>query len=217
MAVPTTAARYAAVTLAALSFAASPLSAQTVATSVTRGAAAVAQPGDQVRVVVWPQSAFGPPFTGVVDAFGNIVMPPIGVVEVGRIPIAQLRDTLITRVSKYIREPEVDVQVLRRVTINGAVMRPDIYFMDVSATLRDVIAKAGGINEEVGNKKKVSIIRNGMRINVPGWESDTSSTSVLRSGDQVLVGRRSWLEINIIPVASLSLATASFLLSLRHR
>jgi protein involved in polysaccharide export with SLBB domain len=87
--------------------------------------------------------------------------------------------------------------------------------MDVSATLRDVIARAGGINEEVGNKKKVSIIRDGKRISVPGWESDTSATSVLHSGDQVLVGRRTWLEINIIPVASLSLATASFLLSLR--
>jgi hypothetical protein len=38
---------------------------------------------------------------------------------------------------------------------------------------------------------------------------------VLRSGDQILVGRRSWLELNIIPVASFSLALASFLLSLR--
>jgi polysaccharide export outer membrane protein len=174
------------------------------------------QTGDQIRVTVWPQSAFGPPFVGIVDASGNIVLPPIGIVDVARIPIGQLRDSLLIRLTKYIREPEVDVQVLRRVTINGAVMRPDIYFMDVSATLRDVIAKAGGINEEVGNKKKVSIVRNGIRINVPGWESDTTSTSVLRSGDQVLVGRRSWLEINIIPVASLSLATASFLLSLRH-
>jgi protein involved in polysaccharide export with SLBB domain len=216
MVVPTTAARFAAVMLVSLLASSAPrLTAQGVAPSVTRGAAALAQPGDQVRVIVWPQSAFGPPFTGVVDAFGNIVMPPIGVVEVGRIPISQLRDTLITRISKYIREPEVDVQVLRRVTVNGAVIKPDIYFMDVSATLRDVIARAGGINEEVGNKKKVSIIRDGKRISVPGWESDTSATSVLHSGDQVLVGRRTWLEINIIPVASLSLATASFLLSLR--
>lgn len=190
--------------------------AQDVSPSVRRGAESLPQTGDQIRVTVWPQSAFGPPFVGIVDASGNIVLPPIGIVDVARIPIGQLRDSLLIRLTKYIREPEVDVQVLRRVTINGAVMRPDIYFMDVSATLRDVIAKAGGINEEVGNKKKVSIVRNGIRINVPGWESDTTSTSVLRSGDQVLVGRRSWLEINIIPVASLSLATASFLLSLRH-
>ena len=192
------------------------LRAQSVSASVNRAAAEFAQTGDQVRMTVWPQAAFGPPFTGVVDAFGSVVIPPIGAVEIGRIPIGKLRDTMIVRLSKFIREPEVDVQVLRRVTVNGAVVKPDIYFMDVSATLRDVIARAGGINEDVGKKNKVFIVRNGVRIAVPGWESDTSATSVLRSGDQVLVGRRSWLEINIIPVASLSLATASFLLSLRR-
>src|SRR5579862_281363 len=217
MAVPMARARCIAATLALTSFVGSTqLASQGVTPSVTRGAAALAQPGDQVRVTVWPQSAVGPPFTGIVDASGNIVLPPIGMVAVARIPIGQLRDTLIVRMSKYIREPEVDVQVLRRVTVNGAVFRPDIYFMDVSATLRDVIARAGGINEEVGNKSKVSIIRGGVRISAPGWESDTSTTSVLHSGDQVLVGRRSWIEINIIPVVSLTLATASFILSLRH-
>lgn len=182
--------------------------------AVARSAAGYAQPGDQVRITVWPQSAFGPPVTGTVDSYGNIVVPPAGVIAVATIPIANLRDTIIARVSRYIRKPEVDVQVLRRVTVNGAVLRPDIYFMDVSATLRDVIARAGGISE-VGAKRKVQVIRNGVVTKVPNWESDTGETSVLRSGDQVIVGRRSWIEINIIPVASLSLATASFLLSLR--
>jgi protein involved in polysaccharide export with SLBB domain len=192
------------------------LGAQQVAPAVLRGAAGYAQTGDQVRVTVWPQSAFGLPITGTVDAAGNIVVHPIGVVEVGRIPIGQLRDTLIRRLSKFIRAPEVDVQVLRRVTVNGAVLKPDIYFMDVSSTLRDAIAEAGGVTE-VGNKKKVHIIRAGVSTKVKNWETDTTATSVLHSGDQVIVGRRTWIEINIIPVASLSLATASFLLSVRRR
>lgn len=191
-----------------------PANAQGVTPSVRRGAAGYAQTGDQVRVTVWPQSAFGAPLTATVDAAGTIVVPPIGVVSVGRIPIGLLRDSLLSRIAKYIREPEVDVQVLRRVTVNGAVLKPDIYYVDVSATLRDVIARAGGVSEN-GSKKKVSVIRDGATIRVPKWESDTSEVSVLHSGDQVLVGRRSWIEINIIPVASLSLATASFLLSLR--
>ncbi len=190
------------------------LTGQEVGPSVVLAAKNYAQPGDQVRVTVWPQSAFGPPVTGTVDASGNIVVPPAGVLPVARIPIGLLRDTLIARLSKYIREPEVDVQVLRRVTVNGAVLKPDIYYMDVSSTLRDAIARAGGVSE-VGNKNKVVVIRNGTSTRVPGWETDTTETSVLRSGDQVIVGRRSWIAINIIPFASLSLATASFLLSLR--
>jgi polysaccharide export outer membrane protein len=167
-----------------------------------------------VRITVWPQSAFGPPVTATVDASGAIIVPPAGTLMVSRIPIALLRDTVRTRLTKFIREPEVDVQVLRRVTVNGAVIKPDIYYMDVSATLRDAIARAGGITEN-GTRRKVSVVRDGVTTKVSNWETDTSALSVLRSGDQVVVGRRSWIEINIIPVASLSLATASFLLSLR--
>ena len=182
--------------------------------NVALSAAGFAQPGDQVRITVWPQSAFGPPVTAIVDPSGSIIVPPAGSVTVSKIPIADLRDTIRTRIAKYIREPEVDVQVLRRVTVNGAVIKPDIYYLDVSSTLRDAIARAGGITEN-GARRKVSVVRNGVTTKVKNWETDTSALSVLRSGDQVVVGRRSWIEINIIPVASLSLATASFLLSLR--
>jgi protein involved in polysaccharide export with SLBB domain len=191
-----------------------PLAAQNAAGSVALGAAGFAQPGDQVRISVWPQSAFGPPITTTVDASGTIIVPPAGTLPVSTIPIALLRDTVRARLTKFIREPEVDVQVLRRVTVNGAVIKPDIYFMDVSATLRDAVARAGGITEN-GTRGKVSIVRDGVTTRVKNWETDTSERSVLRSGDQIVVGRRSWIEINIIPVASLSLATASFLLSLR--
>jgi protein involved in polysaccharide export with SLBB domain len=217
MAFPTAGVRY--ITCALVCFAFAPYdraAGQQPTPQVVRSATGYAQTGDQLRLTGWPQSAFGPPQLVVVDSRGNVVLPQIGDVDVGRIPIAELRDTLKARYSKYIKEPEVDVTVLRRVTVNGAVLRPDIYFMDVSATLRDVIARAGGVNEEVGNKNKVVVVRDGKNIKVPNWETDVSETSVLHSGDQVLVGRRSWLEINIIPVASLSLATASFLLSLRR-
>lgn len=197
----------------ALCFAASAVQGQ-AGGSVALSAAGFAQPGDQVRITVWPQSAFGSPVTATVDASGTIIVPPAGALMVTQIPIAQLRDTVKARMARYIREPEVDVQVLRRVTVNGAVIKPDIYFMDVSATLRDAIARAGGITEN-GTRRKVSVVRNGVTTRVRNWETDTTALTVLRSGDQVVVGRRSWIEINIIPVASLSLATASFLLSLR--
>ena len=101
-------------------------------------------------------------------------------------------------------------------TVNGAVMRPDVYYMDVSARLRDAVARAGGISE-VGKRKKVFVIRDGVQHNVSNWETDTSDASMLLSGDQVLIGRRNWLDLNIIPVVSLGLATASFVLSLRNR
>lgn len=182
--------------------------------SLVRAASTFAQAGDQLVIKVWPQQAFGPPVTVSVDPRGAIVLPQVGLVSVNRIPILEIRDTLKTRLARYIRDPEVDVTVLRRVTVNGAVMRPDIYYMDVSASLRDAIARAGGITE-VGNRNRVSVIRDGVSRRVANWETDTSDESTLRSGDQVLVGRRSFFAINIIPIVSLGLATASFLISLK--
>jgi polysaccharide export outer membrane protein len=174
-----------------------------------------AKPGDQLAMRGWPAAAFGAPLQVTVDPRGTVLLPQIGEVAVARIPIDQLRDSIRVRYEKFIRNPEVDINLLRRVTVNGAVLRPAVYFVDMSATLRDVIAMAGGVTE-VGNRSKVSVVRDGVSRHVGQWETDTSEAVQLESGDQVVVGRRSWLEINIIPVASLGLATASFLLSLRR-
>jgi polysaccharide export outer membrane protein len=183
--------------------------------SAAQSPAKYAKPGDQLAMRGWPAAAFGAPIQVVVDPRGTVLLPQIGEVPVGRIPIDQLRDTIRVRYEKFIKSPEVDVNLLRRVTVNGAVLRPAVYFVDMSATLRDVIAMAGGVTE-VGNRSKVSVVRDGVSRHVSQWETDTSEAVQLESGDQVVVGRRSWLEINIIPVASLGLATASFLLSLRR-
>jgi polysaccharide export outer membrane protein len=206
-------ARAAIAVIAAFVSISAPLLAQGI-TAPVPAARTFAQPGDQLQIKVWPQQAFGPPVTVSVDPRGTIILPQVGLISVDRIPIFELRDTLKARLSRFIREPEVDVAVLRRVTVNGAVLRPDIYFLDVSATLRDAVARAGGISE-VGNPKKVSIVRDGVARRVSNWESKASEETVLQSGDQVLVGRRSWVSINIIPLVSLGLATASFLLSLK--
>src|SRR4051812_1851427 len=80
--------------------------AQGVPSTVADAARGFAQPGDQVRVTVWPQSAFGPPVTAIVDPEGNIVIPPAGQLRVREIPIGALRDTLKTLLTKYIRQPE---------------------------------------------------------------------------------------------------------------
>jgi polysaccharide export outer membrane protein len=174
-----------------------------------------AKPGDQLALRGWPASAFGAPVQATIDDRGFVVLPQIGEVPASQIPLDRLRDTIRARYEKFIRNPEVDVSILRRVTVNGAVLRPSVYFVDTRATVREVIATAGGVTE-VGNRKKVTVVRDGVTREVPDWETSMSDAVRIQSGDQVIVGHRSWLEINIIPVASLGLATASFLLSLRR-
>jgi protein involved in polysaccharide export with SLBB domain len=98
--------------------------------------------------------------------------------------------------------------VLRRVSVNGAVSRPNVYYVDLTTTVRDLIARAGGVTE-VANANDVIVIRDGARIPVRDWQRDQSQTSDLRSGDQVVVGRKSWLSMNLLPALSVMTGVVS--------
>jgi protein involved in polysaccharide export with SLBB domain len=171
-----------------------------------------AQPGDRVTLRVWGE----PTFTGdlVVDPDGTIVLPKAGVLRVTAIPGIALRDSVRARLERFLQQPTVDVVIQRRVVVYGAVQRSGVYFVDAGSTVRDAIADAGGI-AETGSQSKVSIIREGTPIEVADWKHTQDALTLLRSGDQVLVGRRSWLDLNILSVASLSLVVASFILTVR--
>lgn len=178
--------------------------------AVLRAGEARVQPGDRVVVKVFREAGLSDDV--MVTSHGDIVLAKIGTVHAASITIAALEDTLRARYGAFLRRPEVSITVLRRVVVNGEVRRPDIYFVDLSSTLRDVIARAGGITE-IGNPKRVSIIREGATIPAPNWQQDVTQAADLQSGDQVFVGMRSWFERNAFALASTGVLVASFIIS----
>lgn len=179
-----------------------------------RAGEARVQPGDRVAVKVYREPSLSDDV--LVNPRGEIVLAKIGTVNATSVAIDALQDTLRARYAVYLRNPDVSITVLRRVVVNGEVRRPDIYFVDLSSTLRDVIARAGGITE-VGNPKRVSIIREGVSIPAPHWQDDVTRAADLRSGDQVLVGMRSWFERNAFAIASTGVLVSSFVVSLLRK
>lgn len=169
------------------------------------------QPGDRVSVKVYREPGLSDEV--MVNERGDIVLSKVGTVHAASVTIRALEDTLRRRFSVYLREPDISITVLRRVVVNGEVRRPDVYFVDLSSTLRDVIARAGGITE-IGNPNHVAIIREGVVIPAPHWEDDVSRAADLQSGDQVFVGMRSWFERNAFALASTGVLVASFIISL---
>lgn len=180
-------------------------------------ATAVAEPhvqaGDRLFVHIWGEEKLSD--TVLVDSRGQVSLPKVGLLNVTNTPILALRDTIQTRFAKYFRDPAVEVVALRRIAVNGAVLKPNVYYVDLATTLRDVIALAGGVTE-AGNPKKVSVVRGSEEIPIPNWQREQTMIGQLKSGDQVVVGRRSWLQANALQVASLGLVVASFVLSLRR-
>ena len=115
--------------------------AQMPAAHVARAAEAYVQAGDRVGVKVYLEPALSDEV--LVNSHGDIVLARIGTVHAASIPVGALQDTLRARYATFLRNPDVSVTVLRRVVVNGDVGRPNVYYVDVASTLRDVIAQAG--------------------------------------------------------------------------
>ena len=196
--------------LALLVFVPVPATAQAGMSAASRVTATAVRPGDRIALHFLREPGLSE--TLEVNSRGEAAFPKLGVLQVGDMTIGSLVDTLRARYSEYLRVPELEIQVLRRVTVNGEVRVPNVYLVDGAATVRDVIAQAGGVTE-TGNKNNVSIVRDGTRIPVRDWETSTGPDADLHSGDQVIVGRKNWLVMNSLSVVSTAVLVTSFILS----
>lgn len=174
-------------------------------------AAARIQPGDQVSLRIWNEPEMSDTFH--VAETGEVVLPKLGVVRVTDLSASAARDSLQRAYAEFLRNPSVEVTVLRRVGVQGEVRKPDLYLVDLTMTLRDVIARAGGITE-YGNPRRIEIVRGGERIPIGEGEGSRFLAAELRSGDQVLVGRRSWFELNSLAIASTAAVVVSVVVPL---
>ena len=154
--------------------------------------------GDRIALRVLRESTYTE--TTTVDAQGQVVLPQLGLLTVAGLPIAAVQDTVRARYSEFFRNPAVSVTVLRRVGVEGEVKSPGLYYVDPTMTLRDLIAQSGGLTE-AANADHVEVVRDGRRLGLTGSEA-ISAITVLRSGDAVVVGRRSWFSRNSLAVVS---------------
>jgi protein involved in polysaccharide export with SLBB domain len=148
-----------------------------------------------------------------VDERGSASFAKLGTIPVANLTLTALLDTLRTRYSEYIRLPEFQIAAFRRVTVLGEVRVPNVYLVDAASTVRDVVARAGGVLE-TGNRNNVSLIRDGQRVALKGWDREHGSTYELRSGDQVVVGRKNWFVLNAFSFISTSILVTSFVIQL---
>ena len=203
------------VVVAAMLLSGAPARAQVggLGTAPERATRASIQPGDRMVVKVYRELELSD--TVMVTADGKIVLARIGTVDATSLTIAALADTLRGRYARFLRNPAVDLVILRRVAVNGEVAKPNVYYVDIATTLRDVIARAGGITE-VGDASHVEIIRRGERIRVPNWQDDFTLASDLNSGDEIVVGMRPWLSRNAFSAVSAFSLVVSLFVTLRR-
>ena len=89
-----------------------------------------------------------------IDSSGYVRIPIIGRVRAAGLTVEQLERELSSRLSPYIREPEVTVRVTefksQPVSVLGAVKNPGVYHLQGSKTLIETLSAAGGLEPDAG-------------------------------------------------------------------
>jgi protein involved in polysaccharide export with SLBB domain len=153
----------------------------------------VVRPGDLIAINIWQEPDLSD--TVEVDPQGSVVLPKLGALEVGGAPPSAVRARITDGYTKYLRNPSIQVAVLRRIQVTGAVKTPSIYHVSGTMTVGDAIALAGGITSD-GNAKKVLLIRDGKTVAGDLSGGTRLADTPIRSGDQLNVPYKSWLARN---------------------
>jgi polysaccharide export outer membrane protein len=172
------------------------------------------RPGDVVRLRIWREPDMSGEFP--VDEAGTVVFPRLGEYQVLKDPPETLTGRLQADYRRYLVNPSIEVTVLRRVRIIGAVNHPGLFPVDPTVTIADALALAGGATP-IGDPDKVRIIRDGNQMAVDISQSTRIADSPIQSGDQIFVPERSWVSRNPGVVAAALTGTVSLIVALLLR
>lgn len=141
-------------------------------------------PGDLIRLNIWRE----PDLTGefLVHEDGTAVLPKIGPVHVTGYTPTELKDRVVEEYGKTLRNPSIEVVVLRRILITGEVANEGVYPVDPTMSLVEALALAGGPTPAARNDR-VYLIRGDSEIEIDMDDPPAVRNLALRSGDQLLV------------------------------
>jgi protein involved in polysaccharide export with SLBB domain len=170
--------------------------------------------GDLVRLRIWREPDLSGDFQ--VDHAGVVTFPKIGPMSVTRESPESLKEQLLSRYGVYLRNPSVEVTMLRRINVLGAVQKPGLYSVDPTMTIADALAAAGGATS-MGNQHRIELVRDGVRISERINSGVRIGETPLRSGDQIFVPERSFVVRNSALVATAVSVSASLFIALLSR
>lgn len=150
--------------------------------------------GDQLNISLVGDSGFSGTYT---IQFGRMLtLPGLPDVPMKGVLRSEVQDYVTQQVGRFIKDPQLKVRPLIRLTFMGGIGRPGFYQMDADILLSDALMQAGGIGNST-ELKRSEVKRSGEKI-IEGdaiekgvIEGITLDQLNLRAGDEITVGQKS--------------------------
>jgi polysaccharide export outer membrane protein len=117
-------------------------------------------PGDEIAINVWRHDDLNRTVT--IDPSGVIHLPLAGEIQTSGLTLIQLREQIAQRLSKYIVNPQVDLNLStvrsKRVHVLGEVRSPGPFILDYRMVAWEAISRAGGFTRDA-NRENILLIR----------------------------------------------------------
>ncbi len=152
------------------------------------------QTGNRLEILVYREEDLSGVYE--IGSSGKLTFPLIGEVPAAGLEVDKLREELITRLKKYLIDPQLSISraedATKSISVLGHVMKPGVYDYAPGSTLMRLISTSGGFAESA-NKRKVKIVRlvGGEKTVIEVNTSDIMNGSLddpkLQSGDMIFV------------------------------
>jgi polysaccharide export outer membrane protein len=149
----------------------------------------------------------------LVDEAGTVALPLIGLRGTSNKTPAALKQELVSAYADQLRNQTIQITFLRRVRVLGQVRNPGLYHADPTMTLADVVALAGGATT-LGKSSDIRVVRDGEQFEV---DLNSEVLYQVRSGDQILVPEKGWLERNRTLLVTVSVSVTAIVVGAMTR
>ena len=169
-------------------------------------------PGDILRVVIWREQDLSGDFQ--VDRDGTLVLPLLGKMQVVDRAWDNVKNDLMQDYLRELRNPSIELVPFRSVYVLGEVNLPGRYNVHpTNDNLAGAVSLAGGVTPD-GDVTNMRIVRDGeIILNRIAGEQRLAELGI-KSGDQLFIGRRGWLDRNSTFMASAILSLGGILVAI---
>jgi polysaccharide export outer membrane protein len=120
-------------------------------------------PGDEVQIRVLNIEELNPDSSDAfyrVDESGALTAPVVGTIQAGGMSLAELSAEINNRCKKYLRDPQVSVQIKtfksQPVSVFGCVKTPGVFQLEGGKSIIEVLSLAGGLADNAGATVRIT-------------------------------------------------------------